>query len=254
MLKTFLKVFPSSLHFSLSPSLSSSFCPSPAVLWMGPGSSTHHYGLVIFKLLLSMYSSLLLLLLLHLRSFQISSSLQVHLLSSTPHRVFGEMKFLSSFYCSFNWCPRCYLWSCWHSQESKSMAHSVVMEIPWASTLALPFSLSISVPKVPCPFITLCSSPKALLRWFCVLLSVKFSPTAGWVWEVLGEGKVLLSQRIGKRDNDLQSEWLKIVNHMFALWKLLLQYFCSILVYTAKKNSISFYLGWAQKNLILLHL
>ena len=38
------------LYFSISP-LSFSFCPSPEVSCVGPGSSTHHYGLVIFKML-----------------------------------------------------------------------------------------------------------------------------------------------------------------------------------------------------------
>lgn len=144
-------------------------------------------------------------------------------------------------------CPRPYLWSCCHCQESKSMAHSVAMELPWASTFALPFSLSISLPKVPCSFITLWSSPKALLGWFCVLFSVKFSSPVGWVWEVLAESKGLLSQRIGKRDNDLQNEWLKSRQSHALIVKTSVAIFYTCLY--CKNISISFLFGESTKKI-----
>ena len=146
-------------------------------------------------------------------------------------------------------CPRPYLWSCWHCQESKSMAHSIVMELPWASTSALPFSLHLS-PKSSLLLhnsLVLTKSPP------CVLFSVKFSSPVGRVWELLAESKGLLSQRIGKRGNDLQSEGLKSSQSHALIVKTSVAIFYTCLYW--KNISVSFFI-WREhkKNLILPHL
>lgn len=121
-----------------------------------------------------------------------------------------------------------------------------MLEFCWPSTLVPLCSLSISLTKVPCSFITLCSSPKALLGWFGVLFSVKFSSTARWVWEVLGEGRSLPSQRIEKRDNDLQREWLKSNQSHVCIVKTSVAIFCTCLYWKKKNNKNYIFFIWRE--------